>query len=348
MSRNRNYLIDLMRFYFSIIILLYHSPKPIHFFKNKLFTKGYIGVEFFFICSGLFLINTLKQTKNEDYDFYCLKITYNKFKKIIIPSMITFLLCYFLYFFISDWSVVIAIQQFILHLPEMFFLCITGIVGNFSILWMKPFWYLSVLLFLTPLFTLLYTNKKKYMIFFQCFLPLFIYGYFNMNFGTVNVWGEKILGISYGTGILRGCAGMMIGCILAEIIDYFKSKKSTFNSNLVYLFKMAGVIILILFTSISLSLNDIFIIFIICFLILTSFFFRPIGNTMFINISKFFGEISLPIYLIQSFTIPLSISLFNKESLMIIFYILCSISISILLYFLSKYLYKFLSKVSTT
>ena len=100
MSKNRNSILDMMRFYFAIIILLYHSPQPIICFSQQLFIKGYIGVEFFFMCSGLFLIRSLKKytEKIVTNKLYFLRIVYYKFKKIILYSILVFFfMLYFLF-----------------------------------------------------------------------------------------------------------------------------------------------------------------------------------------------------------------------------------------------------------
>ena len=344
MSKNRNSILDMMRFYFAIIILLYHSPQPIICFSQQLFIKGYIGVEFFFMCSGLFLIRSLKKytEKIVTNKLYFLRIVYYKFKKIILYSILVFFLCYIFYFITSKWNLFIAVQQLFLHLPEMLLLSVTGIVGDYTMLWCKPFWYLSVLLILTFFFIYMYSYKKTLLLYMSFVFPLLIYGYLFNKYGTINVWGENVLEIPYGAGILRGCAGMFFGVIINLIIEKINISKFLKNRSHINLIMILEIFILICFTVISVPFNDIFIVFIIASFITLTFYYCNSNTNFYSKVSNLLGEISLPIYMIQPFTIPMSLFLVNGENV-VTFYIGFSLVLSFMTYYLYLNLIKKLS-----
>lgn len=50
-------------------------------------------------------------------------------------------------------------------------------------------------------------------------MPFFIYGYLIINYGTINVWGETLFGISFFPAYLRGIAGFSTGIAIINIIN---------------------------------------------------------------------------------------------------------------------------------
>lgn len=84
-DKRKNSLIELCRFLFALWVLYYHSFVP---YKGALFGQGYLAVEFFFVLSGFFLLQSMEQylqksTKEGLGDF--LK---HRFKAIAIPFFI--------------------------------------------------------------------------------------------------------------------------------------------------------------------------------------------------------------------------------------------------------------------
>ena len=56
----RNGKVDLFKFIFSIVVIIYHFGNAVKF-DNELFNKGYIGVEFFFIVSGFLFAKSIEK-----------------------------------------------------------------------------------------------------------------------------------------------------------------------------------------------------------------------------------------------------------------------------------------------
>ncbi len=91
----RNYQLDVLRLLFAICIFLYHGK--MFFEKDSLFRSiadkwGWVGVHFFFMVSGLFMVNSLVKKpipERADPGKTALQFVLNKFKGIAAPHYIT-------------------------------------------------------------------------------------------------------------------------------------------------------------------------------------------------------------------------------------------------------------------
>ena len=80
----RNGKVDLLKFLFSIIVIIYHFDNAVKY-PFEIFTRGYIGVEFFFVTSGFLFAKSLS------------KYTYQK--ETLISNSVGFMKKKFLSFF---------------------------------------------------------------------------------------------------------------------------------------------------------------------------------------------------------------------------------------------------------
>ncbi len=62
-KNKRNGVIELMRFLMVIPIVLGHTKE---FLSDKIVTRGYLGVEFFFVVSGYLMMASLSRKKGEE------------------------------------------------------------------------------------------------------------------------------------------------------------------------------------------------------------------------------------------------------------------------------------------
>ncbi|HCA56040.1 MAG TPA: hypothetical protein DEO95_11320, partial [Ruminococcaceae bacterium] len=67
-SSARNGKIDLLKFLFSIMVIIFHFGKGLY--NYDLFTKGYIAVEFFFITSGFLFAKSLAKYPYQKDTFF--------------------------------------------------------------------------------------------------------------------------------------------------------------------------------------------------------------------------------------------------------------------------------------
>ena len=61
MVSKRNQTIELLRFFFAVVIVLYHGRV---IFPISLFPSGYLAVEFFFIVSGYMMVKSSKKQQD--------------------------------------------------------------------------------------------------------------------------------------------------------------------------------------------------------------------------------------------------------------------------------------------
>lgn len=311
----RIYIIEILRFFFAICIMVYHAPIP-----YKIFNNSFLAVEFFFIISGYF---TTKKLLNSSFDesptLYCLKYTWNKFKKIIINCLLTIFLLLILYYFTLDWNIYILFQQTILHIYEGFLLSMTGIIGNYNNFFARPFWFLSALFIVTPLYSFLLVRHKELIKLTSIILPFFLYGLLIINFRNLNVWGESIFGIPLLSGILRCISGLLLGTFLYQLVELFKSFSFTkhqvvfMNINITVLLLLLLCTIIFFPVDLSCTLFACIIIFVVLILILSdkTYISHPWKKGG--KISLFLGKISTHIYIIQCFTLPLTAFLIKDD-----------------------------------
>ena len=146
----RNSYLDVMKFLFSIIIILYHFG---FFFKG-----GYIVVEAFFMISGYFLMKSLKRSQDDlPLGEQTVRFVIHKYKAIVfflIPSAIIGCIAYI---FILPRDTEAVLMQATLMLFEMIPLQTAGYQGFFAT---GVSWYLSAL-FLSSMIIFPMAKKLK-------------------------------------------------------------------------------------------------------------------------------------------------------------------------------------------
>ena len=66
MKKHRDYFIDLLKFVFALLIVLYHSKNLVENEGDSIFIGGVISVEFFFLTSGYYFAKSAAK-KTEYY-----------------------------------------------------------------------------------------------------------------------------------------------------------------------------------------------------------------------------------------------------------------------------------------
>lgn len=91
----RNGELDFLRFLFSVIVFSFHLDcSPISF------KGGYLGVEFFFVCSGFFLMKFIEKRKDQELSV-CKRLAYyfcDRMKRLYIPYLFVAVCAYFIRF----------------------------------------------------------------------------------------------------------------------------------------------------------------------------------------------------------------------------------------------------------
>ena len=179
----RNSLIELYRFIFALWVMYYHG----YFFlpKHQLFRGGYLGVDFFFILTGLFLFNSITRSAERGYGKGLLELSWRKLKPLGVTLII---------------SLVFAQIYFWIYIRYG---------------WSDPFgfmWYIKWLVIIPAIYyTLYYFIKSK--------------KYFLITVAIISVISYLLLHtIGNGWGALRGLSGIGIGILISQIpkIDFKK------------------------------------------------------------------------------------------------------------------------------
>lgn len=208
----RNGTIDFMKFMSSIFIIFLHALMFMEPHKGIPFTA--LAVDFFFIVSGyLVYTSTMKnkhKVKIEDLGGQTKQFFLNKIKKIYVEYAVSLAIGYFVLNIIFFQSFSRCIKSFLVCIGELTFWNLFGFPTDG---WSNVGWYI-ITLFICSVIIFLILIKIEYNFYILLF-PILIflsYGFLIRNFNTFIVALETI---PYGViplGIVRGFAGMLLGC----------------------------------------------------------------------------------------------------------------------------------------
>ena len=191
----KNNAIELLRFIYSMSVLGFHIckylfgepslKKGIHF---SMFPHGALGVEFFFILSGILMAASIdKELRNKDETEDLPKEEYNfmkkKIKAIFSYHVIAFIITYITYIAVNDSGIGESIKIFISSIPSFFLLQMSGLtIHNLN----HIEWYISVMLLVMAI---IYPFAKKYYNnFVKIFCPIMailLLGYLQYNYQSI-------------------------------------------------------------------------------------------------------------------------------------------------------------------
>lgn len=302
----KNGKIELMRFIFALAILfrhinlkVYNLTKTIGIFS--LGTRGYMGVEFFFLVSGFLMAKTIYNNiqKNQIVQLgsETFKFIYKKVKSILPYHVIVCILMAIAVCLLAPDKIP---WKLIKKMPSVLLIQTTGILGDSSPL-IAMEWYLSAMfLSMCVIYPLCRKNYNLYTRVIGPVLSIFIIGYLIKTTGYLSGTTSWIIFTMKGN--LRAFAEINIGISCFEVYRYLKDFKLTRieTSSLKIIENICYVMALLyMFSNLETSFE------LHCFILLT------IAVTLsFINNNKssrlinnklvyFLGAISLPIYLIQ-------------------------------------------------
>lgn len=268
-------LIDLMRFLFALIIVIFHGGQFYGAENAKLFALGYIGVEFFFIVSGFLMAKRIHRSGDSSTNIAetTIRFVWKKYLDILPIFIVALITSFTVHHVVIRADASRIINDIFMILPELFCLQMLGFPGYWA---SGVSWYLSAMFVsMLILYPIIYKWKNNATFLFLPLLAIAIYGYFAYNFSTVNnpaTW----LGLMY-KGIPRAIAGLSFGVLSYEISTRYLSKItfSTFGITLLSFAEIIGYIgtivitgvyqtqgmldylmILLLFTSITITFSQ--------------------------------------------------------------------------------------------
>lgn len=218
----RNGYLDVAKFLFSIIIILYHF--------DLIFLGGYLVVEAFFMISGYFLMRSVKKADpDEPLGVSTGRFVLHKYRSIVyflIPSAIIGCIAYV---FIMPREPIDVLMQATLSIFEWIPLQVAGYTGFYTT---GVSWYLSALLLASLIVYPLARKLKTTFTLIICpLVAIFYWGILSHNFGHINVPNEWLLGL-FHTGMMRGIAGLCAGCFLYECVTRLENKKPSVSGRI--------------------------------------------------------------------------------------------------------------------
>ncbi len=332
----KNGKIELFRFICAIIIAIYHFNFSIEY-KSEKFTKGYLAVEFFFIVTGYLMAKSLsKYTDDPDnkFDLFDTSLKY-------VAKKISSFYCFYIAAIIitsAAW-----IPYFKLPVKEYFFKLFDAVptflllqmVGFKTADWYVPIWYLSAMVIVTIILTpILLKFPKSYSLYIGPFISVVLLGFIYVKVGYYN--RSIIIKGNPPYGLMRAFAEISIGCtcFYLEKCGYLKKLRE----------KSASVIAIICYILSFVYMynnykNDHEFLSIILITVASIITFHNKNTFTFLNnrFVYFLGKLSLPIFLVHSvsrYTIPKWIPQFSHYSLYMMLYLVATIILSIVCYYM--------------
>ena len=307
---DKNNTIEFLRFVFCMAILVFHigkylfgEPELGKGIRLALFPHGSLGVEFFFVLSGLLMAASIKKDINkkknnnnlpaDEYNFMKRKI------KAVFPyHTIGFIIAFIVLVIVNNYNIFDTIKLFIDSIPSFFFLQMTGL-GLFSLNHVE--WYISVMLLVMAIIYPI--CKKNYNNFTNIVCPIvsaFILGYLQRNYHSLTGIGVSV-GFFY-KGFLRGLAEIMLGMFLYNISEQLSnSDHSVYKKTLLTLVEILCYIMAFLLILLTVTKKyEIYMIFALCIAMPLTFSKVTYTYNIFkYKIFELFGKITLPLYLTQ-------------------------------------------------
>lgn len=291
----RNGEIELCRGVFCLVVYLFHvsldSSSPI-----TLFPLGQIGVEFFFLLSGLFMASAAWKRREEDtrnLGQESLLYVIRKYISMFPYHAFAFIITFIMILIKKAPGFVEIIERCLVALPQFFLIHLSG-MSESRVLSIE--WYISsMLLAMLIIYPLL---RKFYNIYIYVAGPLsalFILGYMYTNIGNL-LHKYEWAGITT-MAVWRAIAIMNLGCLAYEIGKYLQQKEWTKKQRvLLTVLCLFGYLMTIAFAQSDMSEKVRFtLVFLMMISVAISFSgVNLYGKYLDNNVCRFIGKISLP------------------------------------------------------
>lgn len=229
MKKNKNGMIELMRFVFCIIIILFHLNNRISVVFNEdfsFFRHGRIGVEFFFLVSGYLLANTAhRQYSTNDIVKSTTGFMYKKVKSIFPYHVFVFFVDMAIFYVFKEWEgISLALRRFASYIPGLFFLQKSGIKCTEvnTIEWYIP----AMLIAMTVLYPLVLTYRDKFTKIASPIIMITIVGYLIHSTGELGGVNQFVFNDIMPKVYVRAFAEMCGGVFIYEVVQFLKSRET--------------------------------------------------------------------------------------------------------------------------
>ena len=338
-----NGIIGFWKFAFCILIMIYHANLFQMGDELILFSKGSIGVEFFFLVSGFLLAKSAlnkKENNSESLGKETILFIYKKIKSFFPYILVCFVCGLVVKSIFGD----MTIKDYILSIWDLTFLRMAGfrttVVNGAA-------WYISaMLLAMLILYPLLRKYKKNFIYLGAPIIVIFLAGILNHNYFSLRV-PDQWLGYVY-KGFVRAIMELSLGTILYIVCEKIKNINFTnLGKMLITIIEIGGFLIPFVMSQFieKATTYDFVVLIIISISIVFAFSEKTLEFKFFNNkIIYFLEKLSLPIYLSHTFIrtiinesyLTINFNYYEKTFIFVIVTIVFSIILKFVLDILSK------------
>ena len=343
-NNTKNLIIELLRFIFATFIIFFHMDKDILGLESVInsfgsmnitfFSNGFIGVEFFFMLTGLFMAERVCKldklnSSEKNGGGETLNYIFHKAKSVWPIFVVVAIIKVVLHLVLGG-----RVEWVIINIPSLFFLQRTGLCPSSYI---YESWYISsMLIALVVVYPLCRKNYKLFTSVIAPFLGFIVYGMLIIHFGGLGSLKTKTIFYIYASNF-RALAGISLGAFCFELSRRIKEK----NWNR-YVLISIEIVCFIAITLLAIEYNgrNACGLFVLLIFIMVMIEYSQYGLSDYVPqkigfLFSYLGRLSLPMYLIQSVfrkVRPIALDGFKYKYQIIIMFV-CIVISSIILDF---------------
>ncbi len=300
-TRKYNPEIDLAKFLFSVVIVLYHSTKLTSCAGEGIMPFGFLATDFFFMVSGYLMVKSSKKYEERPlgkstFDFLMSKVK-SLYPYLVFSFVIAFVARQIIFFSEGSRPIVKLFKDTVASLHEVILLQGSGI--DFGKIYNGPTWYISsMLIAMAILFPILMKKKEWFVNIGSLAAAVLVYAFISQEKGTLNSLGWSGF-VSFG--VLRAIAGLSLGVFLTSLTDKIAASPLKLNKfgkiALALLEGVLGLTLLLLMQNEGKNEFDfvaILLIFFICLIIFSSE--SALSEILPEKLCRLLGRLSLVIY----------------------------------------------------
>lgn len=299
MNERKNGEIELLRFVFAMIIAILHFQQV---YPLNVFSKGYIGVGFFFFITGVLLGKSAKKTKIDreqipNYTYFFIKRKIASFYPYYIVALLfNLVICRVI---LQKNSIEILLNNLIKSIPRILLFDYTGVRVD-NCIQLGTDWYLSaMILAIIVIYPILLYNYDWVSKLILPIIGLFGFGILYINYGGFSP-NNEIMFSFLETNLVRGISGISLGVWAYEMsLLISKWKLTNLSKVLLTIFKWICFLSFIVYSYSNFSQKFQPGIFTLCLIGIMISFSENSYNIPNNSITNLLGKLSLPIYLIH-------------------------------------------------
>lgn len=287
-TRQRILILDLLRGFFSILVITYHYPAeliPDSMIKKHLFSQSWVFVDFFFVLSG-YVISFNYDNENFNLKRFIIK-RFARIYPLLFYSVIAFLGVQLIFYFLTDKFCVNTLLGLLSQTFETLFLLNSHNILGGGVGMNYPSWSISAEFISYFIFAIIlkFLFKRRQICFFLLIITSLLFLIYEFGHNGIKTEGDF--------GFVRCIHGFFLGSLLSRFSFY----KYTFGSQKwhVVIISLLGLFILYLLDSFPFVSFILPIFFTLSIAMVINFFMFK--NARYSSIMSFFGEISYSVYL---------------------------------------------------